>query len=891
MIAPQLMISNVSLSYAIALLLDSIGFSNYKYYRITGESDLIIPNFFIAPDTTVAQVLNSLAQSAQTAMFFDEYNNFIVMSKKYFMPSNNERSANTELNGSKYHPTSSTKLANIIDIESQERNVYNDGKINYSTRSIQRSMPSISQANFIDQNRVWTYKPALLWEVSPPDDTKSINGELSQQTAYSLTAMPINSDLTSDLPQVDSSGKVYNNFIDFGESVYWLPRYTGYFFANGEIIKYDAVEYSISGVGNVWLSSVQEYQNYFASLKFNGKIFPTGRVRIYSEPYYDSTVSTGMKIGAVSKHGRGQFGTAIAYHNSGINSSWKTNITACQMDSTYLFGANSTTSISTGSAGIISGTSKNANISGLIKDYWNADSTSITETALNANMAIPGTLQSSALVMSGPNFASNENALNFMSYTYKNFTTATYSHYGTRMRIIGSTTNDSIAKIQNPIGSYPYFTNIGGASGGLGIWTNPTNNNGYYFEIVALTDALTSNAFSKGNFFNVVFYKLGQGSSSMALPVVLWKGLTSIFVDNGQFTGQGRVTAESNPSIYDLAVEYEKTSLGYKFYLFINQQLVSTVEDTSPLPLTNTVSLFVRGSAKVMFENVYAISSNYAKDSQTKLAPIMNSVFTDNSAIRFNDSFSKYAMSGMIQQTYLSGISTKDYPDYNMFYDEFGTIMREAAYFNVKYDKAYPALYAKLSPTFTSTKGYTVSGFRADAYGAEFMIFNNTDTVLNLDNTSGNYLRIQGITFTQQSNNSLSVDEYFSKKSDLSNPIFENGTTVNVQNQQQYSNLKANRSIYGKKEFSVDALYIQTQDAANELMGWMVSKVMKPRYAIGLSLFAMPTLQLGDIVTINYKDENANDIIPSTSKFVVYHIEYSKSNNGPQMNVYVSEVV
>lgn len=87
--------------------------------------------------------------------------------------------------------------------------------------------------------------------------------------------------------------------------------------------------------------------------------------------------------------------------------------------------------------------------------------------------------------------------------------------------------------------------------------------------------------------------------------------------------------------------------------------------------------------------------------------------------------------------------------------------MRECSYFNIKYDKAYPALYAKLSPTFTKTKGYTVSGFYADSYGAEFLIFNATDTLINLDETTGNYLRIQGITFTQDTTHELTVDEYF----------------------------------------------------------------------------------------------------------------------------------
>ena len=103
-----------------------------------------------------------------------------------------------------------------------------------------------------------------------------------------------------------------------------------------------------------------------------------------------------------------------------------------------------------------------------------------------------------------------------------------------------------------------------------------------------------------------------------------------------------------------------------------------------------------------------------------------------------------------------------------MYYDEFGTIMREAAYFNIKYDKAYPALYARLAPVLNRTKGYTVSGFSAGAYGAEFMVFNCLDNLNSIDESTGQYLRINGITFTQDTTKTLTVDEHLRHLSDVS---------------------------------------------------------------------------------------------------------------------------
>jgi hypothetical protein len=228
-----------------------------------------------------------------------------------------------------------------------------------------------------------------------------------------------------------------------------------------------------------------------------------------------------------------------------------------------------------------------------------------------------------------------------------------------------------------------------------------------------------------------------------------------------------------------------------------------------------------------------------------------------------------------------------------MYFDEFGTIMRECAYFDIRYDRSYPALYAQLSPTLNRIKGYTTSGFQADSYGAEFLIFNATDTALNLDETTGNYLRIQGITFTQNTTYELTVDEYFKKKSNFSTPQLQGSAIITspLVEKAKYDEIKQSRIIYGKNEFAIESPYIQSQDDAEDLMGWIINKVMSPKKAIGLQMFAIPTLQLGDIVTINYKDSDGLDLVtPTSTRFVIYNIAYGRSPDGPTMTIYLSEV-
>jgi hypothetical protein len=97
--------------------------------------------------------------------------------------------------------------------------------------------------------------------------------------------------------------------------------------------------------------------------------------------------------------------------------------------------------------------------------------------------------------------------------------------------------------------------------------------------------------------------------------------------------------------------------------------------------------------------------------------------------------------------------------------------------------------------------------------------------------------------------------------------------------------------VYGKNEFSIDGAYIQTQDDAEALMGWIINKTMHPKKSIGLSIFSIPTIQLGDIVTVNYKNEDGLDLVTSDdTRFVVYNIEYSRNDSGPNMSIYLSEV-
>lgn len=923
MLAPEIFIPNVSLSYAISLLLDSVGFTNYVFLRAADEKDAVIPFFYISPNKTVAEILGEIAVSTQSAMFFDEYNNLVVMSKEYMLPEKGVRPVTSTIRGNK---DSDGNLENIVSISQSDMEVYNDGQINFAVNYIQKTYGSLRQAYVLDKAKTWIYKPVLLWEVGAEETVKSINENTATQSGYMLSALPLNSNLTSELPRV-VNGVITNNILDVGESVYWLSRYNGYVYANGEVIRYDAVEYnvplSVSGSNatsnsNVWITSNSDYQEYFARLPFNGKMYPTGRIRIFVEPKYKVVNDETMLLdGEVARHGRGQFNTEVTSHYAGINEYWTgqdsiggtisdpfskqalDGAEAADYQNYYIPVSDTGGNTNTNIVNVKSRATKSYR-SSIIKNFLSSNYSNESD---ESEQYSAENLQASALVFNGPLLASDLVSKNHVSYVYKSLsdTESAMTSFGTRMRIVGKIEN-SDSSSQTPAGAMSYYTvtstsasqsaSISGGSGGIAVMLEPKYGTGYYFEIAALSDRDIDN-YDTDNIYNIAFYKTtvdGSGTDVEFRTHYLWNGLSNIVVDDGRFTGQGRITGEQNTTVYDLAVEYQDFASYRRFYLYLNGTQIATVDDINPLPRYQNMALFVRGSSRCMFEHVYAMSNNYAENPNSKIDAPISTVF-GTSSLTANEAFRKYSISGLVQSTYLSGLGPNA-RKYNIFYDEFGTILREAAYFNIKYDKAYPALYAKISPTFNKLRGYVISGFKADAYGAEFLIFNATDTHLVLDETSGNYLRIQGITFTQSGTKSLTVDEYYTKHSDLTDVRFLENNSVSspLVVKQKYKDIKNSRMSYGRQEFTIDANYIQTYDSANSMMSWIMSKASEPRLAVGIEIVPDPTIQLGDLVSILYKNGDEDQMISSEKRFVVYSIAYNKSVSGSSMTLYVSEV-
>jgi hypothetical protein len=922
-LAPEILLRNASVSFIVATLLDSIGFSNYQFLR-GGKSDAVIPFFMVPPDKNVMQVLQDLAIATQSTMFFDEMNNFVIMSKEYLVP---QSTAIRDKSISLYGFDDGPRKANILEINSESNDIYNDGKIVYYNRYIQKQPNDLQTLSQLDKNQVFEYQRSVLWSLEASEkNTQSRNEQDDTQTAYPLTAIPLAKTLKVQVPEVVARTPepvIINNVINFGDGVYWMGRFGGYFYSNGEIIKYDAIEYSYGSADStntVWVTSNEEYQYFFSQINKGDKMYKTGNVRIYAEPFYENDGK--LKVGPVSKHGRGQFGTTIAEHqvDDGTTTQWwETKRASLPTQYHQIFqGKNTSSTINSNKAGIANNsiTTKTK-----IKNFLGRQaysSRSKTTTYIDS-------IQSSGLILEGPTFSENTSAMGCIGYVKKTLAAnINYDTYGARLRFFGDQTeNPAYVALGSAYDAYEFsdkikFNNddgtiipgpskIVGKSGGMAIMTN-NDGEGYYYEIVALdyTNPKVLETNSKIN--TLFFYKLELNDDDILVPTVLHQEFRNILVDTGKFSAKILKTQETD-SVYDIGVSVSKNSnSSWIFSLYLDNEQIKIVEDSSPINsgVSESISLFVRGSSQAMFENTYAMRRFLTKNEMTiridpkltdkekekvayRIGSFPNSVKVFDDAKVSGLSASKYSLSPLVQTGFLSKLSSSSIPETEIFYEEFGSIMRECAYFNVKFDKAYPALTSLMSPVSASLGGYVIAGYNSTPYRAEFLIFNTTDFVLDLG-ANKDYLdnvSITGVTFTQEAAKDLTVDEFLTDKSNYTNQVNYNP----VEYKNRYTDIKNNRLLYGTKSFVIDSPYIQNADLAQSLMNFIINRVSKPRKAVGVRMFGMPIIQLGDIVSFSYDTAKTLPNTVSGNNFVVYASEYERQTDGPSTVLYLSEVL
>lgn len=918
----SIVLKECSLTKAVATLLDYVGFSNYIFYVTSqkdsiGAFDTIIPYFFVNESMTVAEALQALSVATQSAMFFDEKNNFVVMPRKHFGTDPVYLLRSVAVDG---------RRPNIEDITSFSLDTMSDIAIKFTHRDIAREHLMDLKHRIRDSNASSTlgessntvgYKVSSLWDASKLENPTLAVGMLR----VALSAEP---------PRYDTTAPdgVANGSFDIGMWAEFFGNFEGMVMMNGEIIRYDAKQYNING-RNVWVTSQNHLDELTGRSPFRRAdgtgqlIYPTGLLRIYTDFSNDGNGNL-----VLMSHGRGMFNTTITYHPA-EPIEWTNGKTYKHQDVGLdtVFGVVGSENYNYVTTPI----SQELSYGTIATNYiFNPMHSKNSPVALNpitidpVNVNVFDTerriMRSSALTFSGEqNSTANDTFLKI-----KQLPGNGYNMFGMRMGIVGNLdgTDEQSPFGSTVLGEYKLASDsaedsnktILGAGGGLLFGTsrfNPrsSSDRGYYLEITALNSSYElseDNSVREVIFSNVNFYKLLGGTAKGGtglppaslgyIPVKLFSTFTDIRVTSGSQLARDRLMTDVN-LVYDIAVEKKKVSTVSGsvsiFYIYINDVLIGVVEDDSseiPPEYENTeIGFFVRGQATIQVENLWAIGTD---------AFNLDHVTVDKNVNDRPRSFRIYSPSAMWSTVALSGGPQNKW----RYWEEFGSTARECRYINMKYD-LFPVLKAKIAKTAIFDKAFSTTHFVTTPYDGNMFIASQADRPIRLAEDAN--LVVHGLTLADNEEQTITINDFLTGNYDGASRLENYNSGIRLRNQ-----LLANRVNSSIDKIEFESMYIQNRDHAIKLLNWLSGFVGTERSTLSITAFGIPHVQIGDIVGIEHHIPDSDGIsnlgeyepdselylskmvefASNGSRFIVRNIDVARDLEGPIYNVSLVEL-
>lgn len=270
-LCPDLLLESYPVTAILRVLLDSVGFTNYKFNTIETDKSIPLVNYWwTSPDETVWQSIQDLCRDIQMNAFFDELNVLQFYSRDYMY-------SKTTADWNFYYDNEGSILPNIISFSKEEIASANQVKVLWSA-------PVTSN---------YTGASGRLWN-SPPSFLAA--GGLKLDIAENTTAA--NTVLIVELASLDNYSNIQSLF-----------NFNGYLLIDSEIIEYDAIRYqyvpkeSTTDIAeSVWIESQSDINKYLYLSKAGYKV-PGKFETAYFKPTGEYRVKT-----------RGAFGTKPAFH-------------------------------------------------------------------------------------------------------------------------------------------------------------------------------------------------------------------------------------------------------------------------------------------------------------------------------------------------------------------------------------------------------------------------------------------------------------------------------------------------------------------------------------------------------------------------------------------------
>jgi hypothetical protein len=258
---PDIVTKDMSSVAIIRRLLDSVGFTNYKFNIAANDNSVVTPFYWYTdPQKTVWQHVQDLCKDTQMIAVFDNNDVLQFYPRGYIF----DKTKNPALSF-RYNSTTDGKVPNISSISVENVPTVKAIKVMYS--------PQTTSNYDGDGDKLYTSPVVLLGAAALLEDLPAVA-----------------------TPEVDAPlGVLKLSPVQISGSASQLYSYTGYLVLEKEIIEYDAIKYNyeplppIAGQPTVskWITSDSDIQASQALAKPNS-FMPTGQYRIKKRNAFDA---------------------------------------------------------------------------------------------------------------------------------------------------------------------------------------------------------------------------------------------------------------------------------------------------------------------------------------------------------------------------------------------------------------------------------------------------------------------------------------------------------------------------------------------------------------------------------------------------------------------------
>lgn len=348
------------------------------------------------------------------------------------------------------------------------------------------------------------------------------------------------------------------------------------------------------------------------------------------------------------------------------------------------------------------------------------------------------------------------------------------------------------------------------ASGGIGFFVDNSGMNGYY---VSMQTTANLKVISDDE---VKIFKVVNGK----------KIILSDSQDSANTSVNGVVGAKN----YKVDIKVKTTATTNIIDVYINNFKISAV-DTNAANTTDPTKLILNPTSKVaMFSSLNSTSFDYIYatpiDENQYKTGIMQNVY--------NGQFASTTLDFLYGEKVLSNFDKIDIPNGRI--EEFGTVARELRKVSIKYSErpGYP-LYSSVG----INKYVQVLGSRLTSFGAEIYLLNNAGTYVPVDDGQLHSFTVIG-NYVVPTGQHEYVDSEINKFSSPEPAIFE-------------------------------SMWIQNESDAKKLSEWIKTQWSKQQMIVSMEVFGNPLISVGDVITINYPDNN----LDGSGKFIVTNVNLS----------------